>query len=420
MQFGGTCRILCACVVLALVLSAGVGVASGEQFKKTFEGNGQVTSVIQTSDGGYALGGASLDSEIFDALLIKTDADGNEQWRKTFGGEGDGVIYSVIQTPDGGYTLAGWTDSPSSGGSDAWLIRTDANGNEQWNKTFKSGGFLEKTNDKAYSAIRTPDGGYALAGQTKSSSSDSESYGPEGWLIKTDSNGNKQWEKRIGGWEEVWSVTQTSDGGFAVAGESGDATLTKRDPNGDEKWSKSFADLGVAYSVIQTSDGGFVLTGGETLLKTDSEGDEQWNKTVGGSDDTQARSVVRTSDGGFAVAGWTGTEGWLIKTDSKGSQQWRRSFKESQFGSVIRTSDGDIVIAGTTPDSTDPVLVKVPPRGPLIPSFLPNTVLGIYLFGSLISVVLMGVGYAKRDSLIGRVMGICGFLIILLLGIVGL
>ncbi len=117
----------------------------------------------------------------YDIFLIKTDANGNVQWAKTYGGTSGDFAFSVQQTSDGGYIVAGWTYSFGAGGGDIFLIKTDANGNIIWAKTY--GGTYE---DYAFSVQQTSDGGYIVAGGTYS-------FGA-GWddifLIKTDANGN--------------------------------------------------------------------------------------------------------------------------------------------------------------------------------------------------------------------------------------
>jgi hypothetical protein len=165
---------------------------------------------MQTSDGGYVLAGFIMNGTYPDAWLIKTDASGNEQWNSTFGGISTDITNSVEQTNDGGYILAGSTASYGAGQDDAWLIRTDAKGNEMWNKTF--GGMFY---DYARSVHQTQDDGYILAGSTKS-------YGAieDAWLIKTNASGNMQWSKIIGGakGDSAYSLQLTQDSGYILAG----------------------------------------------------------------------------------------------------------------------------------------------------------------------------------------------------------
>lgn len=184
-------------------------------WSRTFGGEGieHAESVIQTSDGGYAIIGFTTPYGAInqDLLLVKTDSIGNEEWSKVFGGEGNEHGSSVIQTSDGGYALAGSTSSHGAINGDFWLVKTDPSGNAEWNNTFGGRG-----NDHAYSIIQTSEGGYALAGFTGSHGAGNQDF----WLVKTDSSGNEEWSKTFGGmgFEWAYSVVQTSDEGYTLAG----------------------------------------------------------------------------------------------------------------------------------------------------------------------------------------------------------
>jgi hypothetical protein len=345
---------------------------SARSFAKTYGGTSydRAYSVQQTSDGGYIVAGGtwSFGAGNYDIFLIKTDASGNVQWAKTYGGtSGDGA-YSVQQTSDGGYILAGGTYSFGAGRTDIILIKTDANGNIGWAKTY--GGTYD---DGASSVQQTSDGGYILAGYT-------ESFGAGGSdiiLIKTDANGNIVWAKTYGGtgFDIASSVQQTSDGGYIVAGYTtsfgaGGAFLVKTDANGNIQWAKTYGviDSDLASSVQQTSDGGYILAGltyssgagwyaDIFLIKTDANGNIQWAKTYGGTNDDWAYSVQQTSDGGYIVAGRTESFGagyddiFLIKTDANGNIIWAKTYGGiygDWASSVQQTSDGGYIVAGST------------------------------------------------------------------------
>jgi hypothetical protein len=171
----------------------------------------------------------------YNILLIKIDTNGDVQWAKTYGGPGADYALSVQQTSDGGYIVAGGTLSFGAGGNDIFLIKTDAKGNIQWAKIYGGTDY-----DYAYSVQQTSDGGYIVAGYTAS-------FGAGDWnifLIKTDAKGNIQWAKTYGETDTIdrgaSSVQQTSDGGYILAGTTlsfgageGDIFLIKTNARGN-------------------------------------------------------------------------------------------------------------------------------------------------------------------------------------------
>jgi Fibronectin type III domain len=244
--------------------------SGNKTWSKTFGGSedDDGSSVQQTSDGGYIIAGytESYGAGGRDVWLIKADSSGNMAWNQTFGGSSSYMADSVQQTSDGGYIIAGTTCSYEC---DVVLIKTDPSGNMAWNQTFGGSDF-----DWSYSVQQTSDGGYVIAGLTYSYGAGNSDI----WLIKTDSSGNEAWSKTFGGSgdDEAASVQQTSDGGYIIAGGTAsygaggfDVWLIKTDSSGNEAWSKTFGGSGSdeAYSVQQTSDGGYIVAG-----RTDSYG----------------------------------------------------------------------------------------------------------------------------------------------------
>ena len=152
---------------------------------RTYGGSGRdaAWSLIQTTDGGYAVAGdtRSKGAGGVDFWVIKLDEQGNRVWDRIYGGSDDDWAYSFIQTTDGGYAVAGHTKSYGAGDGDFWVIKLDKKGNKVWDRTYGGSG-----NDAATSLIQTTDGGYAVAGWTDSKGAG----GADFWVIKLDAQGN--------------------------------------------------------------------------------------------------------------------------------------------------------------------------------------------------------------------------------------
>ena len=188
-------------------------------------------SVRQTSDGGYIATGSNGDN----LYLAKTDASGNKQWDKDFvnasGGQSSG--YSVQQTSDGGYIVAGEV-AASSGDWNMYLLKTDASGNKQWESYYAPADAEVRT----YSVWQTSDGGYIVGGHIKAG------YNEKPVMVKADANGNIQWGKTYEGpgtWDnfasDMYGVQQTRDGGYIYAGANNRVMyLLKTDANGNKQW----------------------------------------------------------------------------------------------------------------------------------------------------------------------------------------
>jgi len=315
------------------------------QWNQTYGGpeSDVAVAMVQTSDGGYALAGEtySFGASDSDFWLVKVDSSGSIQWNRTYGEPTADGANSIIQTSDGGYALAGYsTDSNAS--KDLWFVKTDSSGNMQWNHTYGGSRW-----DEAASVIQTSDGGYALAGTTNSLSD--ETYIPHDcWLVKTDSDGNMEWNKtydKDGGSDGANSLLQTSDGGYTLAGHTGgfigqNVWIIKTDPDGNKTWDViwSTREPQRTSSLIQTSDGGYAVTGWTDsldgyagmssyvfLVKVDVNGNIQWNSTYTGLGESKALFAVQTDDGGYAMAGTTRSTDeeayydiWFAKVDASG------------------------------------------------------------------------------------------------------
>ena len=331
---------------------------------KTFGGTGSdiisLSGVVPTSDGGYILGGYSSSGAtgnktsasfgLGDYWVLKIDANGAKLWENTFGGNADEALYAIQPTSDGGYLLGGTSESGATGnktsagfgGQDYWVVKTDANGNKLWEKTFGGG-----STDYLLAIQPTSDGGYLLGGNSNSSASGSKTSvgfgGQDYWVVKIDANGNKLWEQTFGGTSvDNFSVLRrTSDGGFLLGGSSAsgaggnktsagfgdqDYWVVKIDANGNMLWDKSFG--GAAYDYLAgiqpTSDGGYILAGGSQsgasgnkasagygdgndiwLIKIDANGTKVWEQVLGGTSADYASAIQSANDGGYLVGSYS-------------------------------------------------------------------------------------------------------------------
>jgi hypothetical protein len=356
-------------------------------------------SVQQTSDGGYITVGHTYSntSSDYDIYLVKSEPNGNIKWQNTFGGDDWDCAYSVQQTSDGGYIIAGFTYSVGSGESDVYLLKVDSGGNKDWDQYF--GGEYW---DEGYSVRQTSDGGYIVVGLTFSFGAGEYDV----YLIKTLSNGHKQYEQTFGGTgdENAWSVCQTADGGYIITGYTESFTeggrnvyLIKTDPATELVWQKAFdrSDEDIGYFVQQTQDGGYIIAGytsdycpylGQSLydmylIKTDANADMQWANTYPGSADFCSGDDIgyfaqQTADGGYIIAGETNSYGsgsadiYLVKTDPNGKQLWHKVIGDTSqdYAMAVRqTTDDGFILAGTTYSSTstyfDMYVVKTCPDG---------------------------------------------------------
>jgi hypothetical protein len=398
----GILRVLGLLLVVLLCFIMLPSSSSSSLWSKTYGGQGRdkAFSIIATPDGGYVLAGTtdSFGAGGYDFWLLKTDSSGNVQWNRTYGGERDDVAFSVAATPDGGYILAGATNYPILDwleptldvsyqnmfyqGVEAWVVKTDANGNMQWNKTYDIDSF-----NVAHCIIAVSDGGYAFCGET----ADANFSYNTGVVVKTDSLGTTLWCTFFNfSAGSADSIVEATNGDYAVAGRGlltdGAFQLSKIKSDGSLQWNKtysdhSFPDFGAPFSLIKTSDGGYALAGKTegafvynsdfVLLKIDGDGNLKWRKMyypVGmpswGND--YANAVIQTSDGGYALAGYWNynyqgnikfqrlepiSAAMLVKTDASGNQEWTKVYEEAQTNGaygVLEVPDGGYVLAGYT------------------------------------------------------------------------
>jgi hypothetical protein len=393
-----------------------------KQWDYRFGGTGQdfLRSIQQTSDGGYILGGYSYSgisgdktenthASGWDCWIVKTDAQGIKQWDADFGGFKTEELHCIKQTLDGGYILGGKTESSptgdvsqvSRGKADYWIVKTDAYGVKQWDARF--GGSLE---DNLVSLDVTSDGGYILAGLSGSPVSGDKTDAGAGeqdfWIVKTDSNGIKQWDAAYGGTglEEISTIHQTLDGGYIIGGSSpsnigGDKTqncrggldywVVKINASGMKEWDATFGgdQTDRCYAVQQNSDGSYLLGGVSNsgasgdrtqpswgygdywIVKINSDGSKQWDFRYGGTLDDELKALQPTTDGGYILGGFSNSEitgdktqscqgsldYWMVKIDGSGNKQWDERFGTDIYDEcddIIQTSDGGYLLGGET------------------------------------------------------------------------
>jgi len=314
-------------------------------------------SVQQTSDGGYIIAGytESFGNGEEDFWLIKTDSQGNEEWNQTFGGSDTDVCLSMQQTIDGGYIMVGYTWSFGYDESDIWLLKADSQGNEEWNQTF--GGLSQ---DIGNSVQQTTDGGFIITGRHWTGGNDFQDL----WIIKTDSQGNEEWNQSYSddGFDCGYSIKETSDNGFIIAGENtssngqiNDVWLIKTDSQGSMMWDQTFGENSndKGFSVHQTIDGGYIISGivdyNFWCAKTGSQGNIEWSISDGGG---EANSIQQVNDLGFIAVGYQYNDISMKKIDSQGIVEWEQSFNTNSDDwsgcSVQQTSDNGYIVTGCT------------------------------------------------------------------------
>jgi hypothetical protein len=354
------------------------GTGSTLQWSRTIGGTGTdiALSITQTADGGYAVSGEtnSFGAGGYDEYIVKLDYNGIPQWAKTIGGTGDDFGEHIIQTTDGGYAVGGQTNSFGAGDYDMNIVKFDAAGSFQWSRTI--GG----TNlDYALSIIQTTDGGYALFGSTDSFGAGYNDF----YIVKLDGSGSLQWSRTIGGagGDYGFSIIQTSDGGYAMSGTTIsfgagnlDLYVVKLDSSGLLQWSRTIGGTNheYGYSIVQTTDGGYAVSASTAsfgaggydayIVKLDGSGSLQWSRTIGGANDDDVLSIIQTTDVGYVAAGSTasfgagGYDAYIVKLDTIGNICGNTSSPLSNIGSPTSTvMSPSPTVTSPTPTVTTPV-----------------------------------------------------------------
>jgi hypothetical protein len=330
-------------------------------------------SVEQTLDGGYILGGASTSGisgdkteasqGSYDYWVIKLYSNGEIEWQNTIGGNSIDYLRAVYQTPDGGYILGGHSNSgiygdkteASAGENDLWIIKLNSLGNITWQNSIGGSG-----NDYLLSIQMTSDGGFIIGGNSSSNVSGDKTESCVGltdyWIVKLYSDGSIEWQNTIGGnnYDILYSIQQTTDGGFILGGYSlseisgdktenliggtfyGDYWVVKLSSTGNILWQNTIGGSSedILYTIEQTSDEGYILggfslsgiSGDKTedtlgynadfwIIKLLSSGEIKWQNTIGGSNDDGWCAIHETTDGGYIIGGWSKSEISADKTE---------------------------------------------------------------------------------------------------------
>jgi hypothetical protein len=371
-------------------------------------------SIRQTKNGGYIIAGSSKSNDgdvtgnhsastpYEDFWVVKTDSVGNLQWQKSLGGTNKDVANSIIQCSDGGYAVAGYTESTDGdvtnyrgGVSDHWVVRLDTAGNIKWQKTLGGSG-----EDGVEEIQQTTDGGFVVIGWSTSNTDTLLNHDFDYHIIKLDTSGIVQWQKFYGGTgdDTPYFIEQTADGGYVACGysESNDLDVTghhgalnyrdcwviKLDSLGNLKHEKSFGGTGIeeGTTVQQTNEGGYIFAGWSTVNDGDVSGGHgsydcwvvkfdtsfaiTWQNCYGGTSVDQAFAIEQTTDRGYIVGGVTFTNNngqvsgnhgapdfWAVKTDSTGNFLWQKCLGGSNWEAsscTQQTSDGGFIMTGST------------------------------------------------------------------------
>ncbi len=378
-------------------------------------------SIIQTSDTNYIVAGYtySYTTGKSSAWILKLDRKGRNVWHKIYGGKNWDDAHAILEASDGGYIFAGYTKSKGIGGKDAWLVKINKKGEILWEKTYGN-----SCDDEALSLKHSKDGGYIIAGYSISEEAEVQ----DAWILKTDKNGNstgipqklkKQtkrtitpyikpednitfsliWDKTYGTGknEKILSMTYTKDNNMIAAGysESLDkkcqAVITKINNQGKVQWWKTFSRKKDARinSVYPTPDKGCIAAGyiyskNNTasdiwVIRLNKKGKIIWHNTFGGKNHDKANTVAATKDGGYIIAGTTLSKGkggndiWILKLNKKGRKIWGKTFggeADDEAFSIQQTTDKGYIIAGHTYSKgngqSDIWIIKINTRGQLV------------------------------------------------------
>jgi len=330
-------------------------------------------SIEQTADGGYIVSGftRSFGAGNEEAFLMKTTSEGVQSWVRTYGGVNNDRANHAVQTTDGGYIFAGNTSSFGAGQGDAYVVKTDATGNVQWRKT------IGRNGDDQGRWVEQVMGGYLVAGVTRATTGSNTSR--EYYLTKFDNAGNVLWSKTYGNpnlTDEGMSITSTCDGGALFVGSTpsglggADVYAVKVNDKGDQDWMRIYGTNSddQAFAVRSTLDGNYVIgatntVGNQTdaaMMKIDNGGALIWANRYGTTSSEEGHKLVESADGGYTIAGFRSTPtgartAYLVKADVDGNMVWNSSFTGganiAQFEAVAASRDGGYAAIGTVAET---------------------------------------------------------------------
>jgi hypothetical protein len=331
-------------------------------------------SFIQTSDGGYIiLGTTAIYGVQRDIFLLKLNTEGEEEWKKTFGGNDFEHGRFICMSKEGDLIFVGTTSEYDGISGYIWIIKTDSKGNEIWNRT------LNTFFNDIFFFEQTPDGGFIIGGENELA------HGVN--VIKIDSNGNKQWDKnlKLYGGRYYNDMAQTSSDDFIIMSHFysdmlyTNLSLIKLDINGNIHWNKTYGGHGydMGNSIQVTPDGGYIITGKyyDTnkltevwLLKIDKDGNILWEKTYGGEKEDIGELLLQTKDGGYVILGTTNSYGtsfegtswvdlWFIKVNEIGEEQWNYNYggRHTELPyNILETVDNGFLLITRTNSNSNP------------------------------------------------------------------
>ena len=297
-------------------------------------------TVFQTPDGGYIVCGSteSYGAGEEDIWLVKVNASGGTVWTRTYGGTGDDTGGAMARASDGGFVLSGYTTSFGAGAGDVYLVKVNASGDTVWTRTYGSAAYSEG----GAGIMPTPDGGFIVACYTDELM---PNIYVAHYLLKVDANGNEQWHRvhQAGVIGYVYSAIPTSDGGYFSSGFSqespgsplGKIYALKTDASGQEVWHRFIGDsINIYYGLgaVQTTDGSYLITGQKVaytmpptssflVLKLGATGNILYEYTLPYTRQRVGYSIVPTNDGNYIIAGLANmpdasdshNDGYLVK-----------------------------------------------------------------------------------------------------------